>query len=54
MLCGRRRVDPIFKRRKGLRNNEQKLAPVSSRFLELKLGSGHEVAATLGWLALAD
>ena len=31
------RVDPLFKRRKDLRNNEQKLATVSSRFLELNL-----------------
>ena len=30
-------VDPLFKRRKGLRNNEQKLATMSSRFLELDL-----------------
>ena len=31
------RVDPLFKRRKGLRNNEQKLATVSSRLLEYDL-----------------
>ena len=32
-------VDPLFKRRKGLRNNEQKLAKMSSKFLELNLCS---------------
>ena len=32
-------VDPLFTRRKGLRNNEQELATVSSRFLELNLCS---------------
>ena len=36
---GSLRVDPLFKRRKGLRNNEQKLATTSSRFLELNLCS---------------
>ena len=30
-------VDPSFKIRKGLRNNEQELATVSSRFLDLNL-----------------
>ena len=33
------RIDPLFKRRKGLRNNEQKLATASSRFRELNLCS---------------
>ena len=28
-------VTPLFKRRKGLRNNGQQLATMSSRFLEL-------------------
>ena len=32
-------VDPLFKRRKGLRSNEQKLATVNSKFLEFDLCS---------------
>ena len=37
------RIDPLFKGRNGLRNNEQKLATVSSRFLEVRPRSHYSV-----------